>query len=66
MAHGQQIPNIYGAIVSWRGECRAVPVYQVDGNAMVGTALMTNCLLTVDFREGGEVSVQPHWVSGAA
>ena len=63
LAHGHQILNVYGAVVSWCGENRAVPVYQVDGVTLVGTALLTNCLLGIDFREGGEVSIRPHWLS---
>ncbi len=53
------VVRIYGAIVSWFGQPRAVPVHQVDGNPLVGTALLTNCLLTIDFREGGAVTIQP-------
>ncbi|MCE2500079.1 MAG: hypothetical protein J4G13_04370 [Dehalococcoidia bacterium] len=63
LATGRQSVYIYGAVVSWCGDLRAVFVHQVDGNPLVGNALLTNCLLTIDFREGGEVNIRPHWLN---
>ena len=66
LASGMRTVYIYGAVVSWLGQPRAVPVHQVDGNPLVGTGLLTNCLLTVDFREGGAVTIQPLWQNPSA
>jgi clan AA aspartic protease len=63
LATGSGSVPIYGAVASWLGDLRAVFVHRVEGNPLLGTALLTNCLLTVDFREGGEVSIQPHWLN---
>ena len=59
LAHGQQTLGIYGAAVSWFGQLRAVVVHEVAGTPLVGTALLANSLLTVDFRNGGDVIIQP-------
>lgn len=61
LASGVNVVRIYGAIVSWFGQPRAVPVHQVDGNPLVGAALLTNCMLTIDFREGGAITIKPQW-----
>lgn len=65
LATGSGSVPVYGAVASWFGDLRAVLVHRVEGNPLLGTALLTNCLLTIDFREGGEVSVQPHWLNAA-
>ena len=59
LAHGQRTLSIYGALVSWLGQLRAVPVHQVDGDPLAGNALLTGCRLTVDFRNGGGVVIAP-------
>ena len=62
LATGSGSVPIYGAVAAWFGTLRAVVVHRVEGNPLLGTSLLTNCLLTVDFREGGEVNVLPHWL----
>lgn len=59
LADGQGRLPIYGALVSWLGQLRAVPVHQVDGDPLAGNALLTGCRLTVDFRSGGGVLIVP-------
>ena len=57
LAHGRRTLSIYGALVSWLGQLRAVLVHQVDGDPLAGNALLTGCRLTVDFRNGGGVVI---------
>ena len=59
LADGRRSLSIYGALVSWLGQLRAVPVHQVDGDPLAGNALLTGCRLTVDFRNGGGVVIAP-------
>ena len=59
LASGIETVYIYGAAVSWLGQLRAIPVHQVDGNPLVGTSLLTNCRLTIDFLESGRVNIHP-------
>ena len=59
LAYGQQPLPVYGAVVSWLGQPRAAPVYETDGKPLIGNALLTNCRLTIDFREGGTVTIAP-------
>ena len=61
LAHGQGSLPVYGAAVSWLGQLRATFVYEIDGTALLGAALLTNCRLAIDFQEGGDVAIQPLW-----
>ena len=59
LAYGQRDIRIFGAVVSWFGQLRAVPVHETDDKPLVGNMLLDNCRLTIEFVEGGEVTVQP-------
>jgi len=59
LATGRQTVEIYGAVVSWFGQPRAVPVHETDDKPLVGNMLLDNCRLTIDFVESGEVTIQP-------
>ena len=59
LATGTQTVYVYGAVVSWFGQPRAVPVHETDDKPLIGNMLLTNCRLTIDFQEGGTVTVQP-------
>ncbi len=59
LAHGSQTVQIYGAVVQWFGRPRAAVVHEIDGAPLVGSALLTGCRLTVDFRDGGSVAITP-------
>ena len=66
LATGRQTVEIYGAVVSWFGQPRAVPVHETDDKPLVGNMLLNNCRLTIDFVEGGEVAIQPMQQTGPA
>lgn len=59
LAYGQRSLPVYGAAVSWLGQPRAAAVYETDGKPLIGNALLTNCRLTIDFRDGGDVTIAP-------
>ena len=59
LAYGQRSLPVYGAAVSWLGQPRVAPVYETDGKPLIGNALLTNCRLTIDFRDGGDVTIAP-------
>ena len=61
LAYGQHGLRVYGAVVSWFGQPRAVPVHETDDKPLVGNMLLTNCRLMIDFVEDGEVNIQPLW-----
>ena len=46
---------LYETVVVWDGQERSVPVYGLDGDPLVGTALMYDYELTVQFVNGGTV-----------
>ena len=66
LAYGQRDIRIFGAVVSWFGQLRAVPVHETDDKPLVGNMLLDNCRLTIDFVEGGEVAIQPLQQTGPA
>ena len=59
LAAGTSRVRIYGAAVSWFGRPRAVPVHETDDKPLIGNMLLNNCRLAIDFREGGDVTIQP-------
>ncbi len=59
LATGMRAVHIYGAVVFWFGQPRAVPVHETDDNPLIGGMLLTDCRLAIDFREGGEVTIEP-------
>ena len=59
LATGRGSVRIYGAAVSWFGQPRVVPVHETDDKPLIGNMLLNNCRLAIDFREGGDVTIQP-------
>lgn len=59
LATGRGSVHIYGAAVSWFGQPRVVPVHETDDKPLIGNMLLNNCRLAIDFREGGDVTIQP-------
>lgn len=59
LAYGRRRSGIYGAVVSWFGQPRAVPVHETDDKPLVGNMLLDGCRLMIDFALGGEVTIQP-------
>ena len=59
LAAGRRSVRIYGAAISWFGQPRAVPVHETDDKPLIGNMLLNNCRLSIDFREGGAVTIQP-------
>ena len=57
-AHGPVIQaNVYAVWVSWHGRNRRV--FAESGNeALIGTDLLANCRLTVDWWDGGDVIIE--------
>ncbi len=53
------IPSYYG-LVQWHGRVLPVLVYQSENpRPLLGAAMLENCRLTVDMREGGPVAITP-------
>ncbi len=50
--------DIYSALVSWHDHPRPVLVHQSESKPLIGMALLTNCRITVDAREGGDVIIE--------
>ena len=59
LAAGRSSVRIYGAAVSWFGQPRVVPVHETDDKPLIGNMLLNNCRLTIDFRDGGDVTIAP-------
>ena len=59
LATGTQAVYVYGAVVSWFGEPRAVPVHETHEKPLIGNMLLTNCRLAIDFQEDGAVTIRP-------
>ena len=53
-----QMYDIYGALVSWHGRTRPVPVHQSGSMPLIGMALLHGCRLSVDAWEGGDVVIE--------
>ena len=53
-----QLFLIYGAMVSWDGEHRAVLVHQAEGTPLIGMGLLKGSRLIMDTREGGDVIIE--------
>ena len=50
--------RIYGVLVSWDGDQRAVLVHQAEGTPLVGMGLLKGSRLTMDVQEGGDVIIE--------
>lgn len=58
-ANGEaQLFRIYGVLVSWDGDQRAVLVHQAEGTPLVGMGLLKGSRLTMDVQEGGDVIIE--------
>ena len=54
-----RIPSYHG-LVQWHGQVLPVLVYQSENpRPLLGAAMLENCRLTVDMREGGPVAITP-------
>ena len=49
--------NVYAATIVWNGVERQVPVLALGRRPLLGTALLENCELLIQFVEGGLVTV---------
>ena len=53
------IESFHG-LVQWHGRLLSILVYQSETpRPLLGTAMLENCRLTVDLREGGPVAITP-------
>jgi clan AA aspartic protease len=60
LADGNTIKiGVYNAIILWDGREQAVRVLATGARPLLGTLLLDGHTLTIDFTEGGAVSVQP-------
>jgi clan AA aspartic protease len=60
LADGSRAPmNIYAAEIEWMGVWRPILVIEVDANALLGTAMIRGCLLTIEMVDGGRVEIRP-------
>ena len=50
--------DLYGALVSWHGNHRAVLVLQTEGAPLVGMALLRGNRLTIDAWDTGDVVIE--------
>ena len=50
--------NVYEAKIVWDGHARLVPVYQMDGDPLVGMSLMYGYELVLPILDGAEFSLQ--------
>jgi len=55
----RRVLNCYAAELLWDGQRRQVVVLSVEGDPLVGTALLDGCHLEIDFADGGPVSTRP-------
>ena len=52
--------GIFSALVWWGGRFRPVLIHQVEsGRPLVGTSMLENYRLTIDMRQGGQVTIGP-------
>lgn len=50
--------QIYGALVMWHGLPRPVLVHKINGDPLIGMALLEDSRLTVEAREDGDVTIE--------
>ena len=51
--------DIYQGVIVWHGEELEVYVLEMDSDSLLGAGLMQECRVTVEFTEGGLVTVEP-------
>jgi clan AA aspartic protease len=49
----------YEVTVEWNDEERLIPTYAVEGNALIGVELLLGSLMTIEFINGGTVTIEP-------
>jgi clan AA aspartic protease len=60
LADGSRIAvDIYEGTVVWAGQPRMIGIHSVDGDALLGMALLYGSRLTVDVIDGGPVTISP-------
>jgi clan AA aspartic protease len=58
LADGTRIPvNIHEAVVEWDGQERVIPVHCLEGDALIGMALMADYLLHLPVRVNSSVTL---------
>lgn len=50
--------NIYGALISWDGQLRPVPVHAITAHPLLGMSMLLGYRLTADNRQGGAVVIE--------
>jgi predicted aspartyl protease len=50
--------EVFELTMDWQGEERLVEVLALEGECLVGTDFFTDCFITIDQHEGGEVQVE--------
>lgn len=50
--------GVYDARVLWRGRERFVPVYEAEGDPLVGMSLLRGSRLTIEVEPGGDVVIE--------
>jgi clan AA aspartic protease len=55
----QRVLDFYDAHVHWDGQRRKIRVLCVDGDPLLGTALLKGYKLDAEFRSGGSVTITP-------
>ena len=55
----RRVINCYTAEILWAGQRRRIVALAVEGDPLVGTALLDGYQLVIDFVAGGSVSITP-------
>ena len=59
LASGEvQMFDMYGGLILWHDQLRAVVVHRTNDRSLVGMSLLSGCRLVVDTREGGDVIIE--------
>jgi clan AA aspartic protease len=57
--HSRRVLDFFCAEILWLGQPRVVRVLCVEGDPLVGTALLDGHVLEAEFRPGGAVFIKP-------
>lgn len=55
----RRVLDFYETEVIWNGQTQSVAVLCVEGDPLIGTALLKDCKLEADFIAGGQVQITP-------
>jgi clan AA aspartic protease len=55
--HSSVKTNVHAATIVWNGQERNITVLAMGQRPLIGTALLENQNLSIDFREGGKVTI---------